>query len=392
MTDEPTPNSDPRTQPSDPAAATDPWLAHSAMPPSTALPPTQSLTPDQPFGDASLAADSWASPLHQADVPPAPPPSWQTPPAPQTQAPWATPQPPTQAPWQQSQGQSPWPQPSVPSWQQPQAPSGPAFYPYPQARSSNGPRVLILLAVLIAVAALVGALVLIGQPRAGGTSGATGSPASSQMAVSADSTIKPDAGASIYSDDFMDSESGWTTDTASSGTTYKYTTEGYVVGALGDLHHFIYSPPHHSRQQLSMTVTAKETAAPAGAGFGVSCRRGSGVSMLSYEFLLFADGSWAVERRNGAPDVNTGPETLEEGAGNVVPGSTPTTVQGVCATVDATTTRLVLFVNGSLVKDTSDTSNEMSTTAWLGGLDISSRSSAGQTVTITHYEERDLSE
>jgi hypothetical protein len=210
--------------------------------------------------------------------------------------------------------------------------------------------------------------------------------------VLAGPSIDPGGGMVVFSDDFRDDTSGWTTGISSStGTTYEYSANGYTIVPTGDYHHFAYAPYRIGRQQLSITMTASQTAGgPSGSGFGILCRRGTGATMLNYEFIVFAAGSWAIERRDGTPDPSSGPRMLDSGAGVPPAGPQPDKIEAVCATIDSQQTRLMLLVNGSVVDDFLDIDYSMPTDAWLGGIITSSRASGSTTVTVTQFEERDL--
>jgi hypothetical protein len=159
-----------------------------------------------------------------------------------------------------------------------------------------------------------------------------------------------------------------------------------------DLAHFAYAPYSEARQQLSMSTTATLTGTTTqGAGLGVICRRGTGDSRLAYEFWVYADGNYSIQRRDGPTSSSTPPRELIFGHGAQPAGATPITVEGVCATVDSETTRLVLYVNGVEMEDTTDIAYNMPNDAWLGGIGTLSVGADGQSITITQFVERDLS-
>ena len=63
----------------------------------------------------------------------------------------------------------------------------------------------------------------------------------------------------------------------------------------------------------------------------------------------------------------------------------------ICATLsDAVTTRLVMFVDGTQVADIADPVSDLPRLGWLGGLVVTGEDSGPTTVTVTHFEERDL--
>ncbi len=215
---------------------------------------------------------------------------------------------------------------------------------------------------------------------------------SMQMPLTADSRVVPGAGTQVFVDDFRDPSSGWFTGTAASGTTYAYSSSGYAIAGKESLHHLAFAPYTRGLTQMSMEVTATQTAgAPAGAGFGVTCDTGRGAGELHYELLVLDPGTWYLERYDGAISQSNGGAVIKQGASPSAPGEAPLTVTGVCATLpDGRTTRMVLFVNGELVADASDSSTS-SLSGWVGGIVAVSRASAVTTVTYTKFLERDLS-
>lgn len=208
--------------------------------------------------------------------------------------------------------------------------------------------------------------------------------------VSATSQLVSDRGALVFQDDFSDPGSGWTTTPLPSGTTFTYGPAGYAVVAKGDLHHFSFAPYADPVQQLSASVSATESsAADSAGGVGVVCRRGSGSSQLQYEFLLFSDRRWYVERRDGVTGTSV-PTVLKQGSSAVAPGSTSVAVAGMCASeTDGRTTRLALFVNGLKVADVADVATTFQDLGWRSGIDVASGNSPA-TIDISQFEERDL--
>jgi hypothetical protein len=194
----------------------------------------------------------------------------------------------------------------------------------------------------------------------------------------------------VFQDDFSDPNSGWTTAPLPSGTTFAYGPAGYMVVAKGDLHHFSFAPSIDPVQQLSASVSATESSAAGSAGgVGVVCRRGSGSNQLQYEFLVFSDHRWYVERRDGAVGTSV-PTVLKQGTSSVAPGAAPVEIAGMCASeVDGRTTRLVLFVNAREVADVSDVATTFVDLGWRGGIDVASGTSPA-TINISRFEERDL--
>jgi hypothetical protein len=198
------------------------------------------------------------------------------------------------------------------------------------------------------------------------------------------------SGTTVFSDDFHDPTSGWTTNSLPSGTTFNYGAGGYAVVAKGTLNHFADSPYTTPVGQIAIAVTATQsTDAPAGAGYGVGCWRGAGATELRYDFLLTAAGEWSVDRRDGG--VLTGVLKLKQGATGAKVGSTPVVVTGMCATLaDGHAVRLVMFAGSQRVADITDSANALPDAGWQAGLVLASSEIHDSTVTITHFEVRDL--
>jgi hypothetical protein len=209
--------------------------------------------------------------------------------------------------------------------------------------------------------------------------------------VTASTAVTVNRGTLVYSDDFRDSSSGWTTDTLASGTTFRYTSAGYVVAAKGNLDHYAFAPYALPLQQASMSVTATQSNdAPTGAGFGVSCRRGTGTSEIRYDFLVTTGGDWLIERRNGG--LTTAPAILKQGSSSATPGSSSLTVRGMCVTLsDLHTTRLILFADTKKIADFADTGAALPDIGWQTALIVTSDASHPSVVTATRFEVRDLS-
>jgi hypothetical protein len=210
-------------------------------------------------------------------------------------------------------------------------------------------------------------------------------------AVTAAASLAAGRGTVVFFDDFHDRQAGWPDSSKAGVVTFQYTPQGYVIDATGGtMHNLVYSPYLVGVQQLSMALTAKLASTASGAGLGVTCRRGQGASLISYELLVLNDGRWFVERREGPPSLDVNATILSHGSSADVPGSTPITVSGMCATLsDGATTRLALFVQGQKVADLLDKAS-LPVGGWLGGILVASRD-APAAATATYFEERDLS-
>ena len=206
---------------------------------------------------------------------------------------------------------------------------------------------------------------------------------------SATSAITASTGVVVFSEDFHDSNYGWTTGTAASGSTYTYSDGAYVAVAKGELHHFVRSPYARPLQELSALVTATQSVdSPDATGFGVTFVRGSGQSQVRYQFLVLTSGRYFIEVSSGPDSTTNFPNILKSGSAQA-PGVTPITIVGACITAADGTTQLVLFVKGAEVADVTD-AQAVSSTGWLSGVDIASRAIRPTTVTFTRFEVRDL--
>jgi hypothetical protein len=225
---------------------------------------------------------------------------------------------------------------------------------------------------------------------AASTPSATG-PASPAGPVSASTVLAADRGVIVSTDNFKNSHSGWPLPKANSAvTTYQFTSGGYVIGSrTGTLEHLVYAPYKTGLQQLSLSVTATQTGAPKGAGFGVTCRRGTNAAEISYTMVVLNNGTYYVERYDGVPVATSNPKTLQRGQSLVSPGSTAITVVGMCATISPGITRIALFANGQLLADLTDTA-VLAGGGWTGGIDMASGKTTS-TLVATAWQERDIS-
>jgi hypothetical protein len=197
-------------------------------------------------------------------------------------------------------------------------------------------------------------------------------------------------GVLVFSDDFHDPASGWLTETLPSGTTFKYTAGGLEVFAKGALHHISAAPYGRARAKISVSTTATQSSpAPDGAGFGVTCDRGTGDAEIRYEFIAYADGTWTIERLDG-PLSATGspPDVLKQGTLTAKPGATPLTIEGICVTqLDGKSTKLTLLINGVQVTQITDTASTLPDAGWYAELIVSS-DDPPTTVVVTKFEVR----
>jgi hypothetical protein len=244
--------------------------------------------------------------------------------------------------------------------------------------------IVAVVTVLTLVAVVVGVVVIgLRTAKPNAVTAAAGPMTASTAATANRGTV-------VYSDDFHDSTSGWTTETLPSGTTFSYSPAGYVVVAKGTLNHFATSPYDTPVQQVAIAVTATQSSdAPSGAGYGVSCWRGTDTAELRYDFIVTTAGDWEVDRIDGG--LTSAPQVLKSGTSSFSLGSTPLMIHGMCATLsDLRTTRLVLFLGTQEIADFTDTANAMPDAGWQSDLIVSSDTVRTSTVTATLFEVRDL--
>jgi hypothetical protein len=265
-----------------------------------------------------------------------------------------------------------------------EAPQPPPDPDHPRSKPPAG-KVLVIasLATLVVVVAITAVAVLLGA-------GIPQAPEAAPGPLTATSELAANRGAVVFSDDFRNASSGWTTETLPSGTTFSYTSAGYVIVAKGTVDHFATSPFDTPVQQMAISLTATQsTDAPVGAGYGVSCWRGAGTSELRYDFVVTTAGSWQVYRRDGG--IPSKAAVLKQGKASVRLGSQPLAVQGMCATMaDLHSTRLVFFAGALKIADFMDPAASMPDAGWLSDLIVTSEDIHASVVTATRFEVRNL--
>jgi hypothetical protein len=256
----------------------------------------------------------------------------------------------------------------------------------PQARSTSraGPVIVIAAVAALLIVVLIAAAVVVlwsGAPQAG---------ALAPGPIDESTAVTAGRGIVVFSDDFRNASSGWTTETLPSGTTFSYKAAGYVIVAKGTVDHFATAPYETPLQQMAISVAATQsTDAPIGAGYGVSCWRGAGKSELRYDFIVSTAGDWQVSRQDGG--IPTQPAILKRGKASATLGSKPLTVVGMCATLaDLHSTRLVLFAGQQKLADITDRATAMPDAGWLSDLMVTSEDLHPSIVTATRFEVRDL--
>jgi hypothetical protein len=217
------------------------------------------------------------------------------------------------------------------------------------------------------------------------------SPGPTSDGVTASSPLSPMSGIEVYSDDFTDSTSGWSTGADPKGAVFAYGADGYSVTSTVAAHWLAYAPYDGPAQQVNLNMTAHESAnPPTGAGFGLVCTRGpDSTSMVRYEFIVNETNRWFIERNQGTVTMSSTPTILDEGSLPAKLGTQELEISGICATLaDGQTTRLALFVGSQKVADITDVSS-LDGGGWLGGL-ISSGDDVKSTTTVAGYTESDL--
>jgi hypothetical protein len=341
---------------------------------------------------------------------------WQSP-QPQPQQAWPPPPPPAANPY----GYPPPPNPYAAAPPNPYAAAPPNPYlvptygypppsPYSYAsppRAHHGRNLLIggiVLALVVAVVAVEAQ-----HPRSSTTAAQPTTPAQTNHAnqpnptapsspgptsdgVTASSPLSPMSGIEVYSDDFTDSTSGWSTGADPKGADFEYAADGYTVTSTVAAHWLTYAPYDDPAQQVNLNMTAHESpGAPHGAGFGLVCRRGpDSTTDVRYEFIVNETDRWFIERSQGAVSLSGAtPTILDEGSLPTPLGSQEFEISGICATLaDGQTTRLALFIESDKVADITDVSS-LDSDGWLGGL-ISSGDDVRSTTTVAGYTESDL--
>jgi hypothetical protein len=221
--------------------------------------------------------------------------------------------------------------------------------------------------------------------------GGVNSVVKSPTPVTASSVLTPDRGSVIFTDDFSDSASGWSTKPTAD---FKASLggSGYVVVASKFVDHEIAAPYAITKDQLSVAVRATEsTSSPDGSGFGAECSRGLKEPTVTYNFVVQVGGTWDMFRHDTRPGAANPDTSLKKGTSPKAPGATSITVELMCATLsDGVTTRLVMFVDNTQIADISDPVSDLPRLGWLGGLVVRSVDAGPTTVTATHFQERDL--
>lgn len=296
-------------------------------------------------------------------------------------------------------------QPYPPAPLPPPGPPGYPQWPYgmpppPPARPTSNTTAALIVALAVVGILLLGtvaaAFVYLYSHRAGaGLASSSSTPsarpsASPSPGVTATSELRVDEGSVVFSDDFSDPNSGWYVGTYASGTSFAYSSKGYVVSAKGNLTHFVDAPYGSRLSQVSMAVTGTQAGgAPPDAGFGVSCVTEAGTVRIRYALVVEQASRFEVLRFN--PDApGTLSDVIRSGSSPAAAGSAPLTMTGICATLsDHHTIRLALFVGGTLVADLTDTL-DATVFSWSASLAFNSDEAHPSSDTVTNFVERDL--
>ena len=210
--------------------------------------------------------------------------------------------------------------------------------------------------------------------------------------VVASTTLVADRGRVVFADDFKNMRSGWTTGTSSDGTRTAYTDSGFVVVAnKKTADHVLHSPYAAALPQISVSVTATTGTSPKGSAPWVGCSRGPSEKTIKYTFVVAVAGGWELMRRDTRPGAKVPATVLKRGVPPATPGLDPIIVEGMCATLaDGKSTRLIFFVNGIEVADVTDKVADLPQVGWFGDMIIRGQKTATTTVTVTHFEVRNL--
>jgi hypothetical protein len=202
--------------------------------------------------------------------------------------------------------------------------------------------------------------------------------------VTASAVLTPDRGAVVFTDDFSDSNSGWSKDTTADFKA-AFGGSGYVIVARNFIDHEVAAPYLVPKQQLSIAVRATESLTPNGSGFGAACDRGLKQQTISYDFAVQVDGTWDMVRHDLRPGAANPHALLKQGTSSKAPGAASITVELMCATLsDGITTRLVMFVDNTQVADMTYPVTDLPRLGWVGGLVVRGVDSGPTTVTATH--------
>jgi hypothetical protein len=209
--------------------------------------------------------------------------------------------------------------------------------------------------------------------------------------VTASTVLTADRGSVVFTDDFSDSASGWSTKSTDDFRA-SFGGSGYVVVASKFVDHEVGAPYVITKDQLSVAVRATESSSsPDGSGFGAECSRGLKEPTVTYNFVVQIGGTWDMFRHDTRPGATNPDTSLKKGTSPKAPGATSITVELMCASLsDGVTTRLVMFVDNTQVADITDPVSDLPRLGWLGGLVVRSVEAGPTTVTATHFQERDL--
>jgi hypothetical protein len=140
----------------------------------------------------------------------------------------------------------------------------------------------------------------------GGLNGLVKSP----TPVTASTVVTPDRGSLVFSDDFNDPASGWSTVTVADFRA-SFTASGYVIVARNFIDHEVAAPYGIPKDQMSVSVTATESSgSPSGSGFGADCDRGhknpsptSPTRSATYPAWVGWAASWSAGEDSGPTTV-----------------------------------------------------------------------------------------
>jgi hypothetical protein len=244
-----------------------------------------------------------------------------------------------------------------------------------------------LAAAVIVEAATIGVLagVLAKRPSPAPVSAITTSSPGGR-GITATSTILPKSGQIVFSSTFRATDD-WRTGQVQAHATAHLRAAGYVVTGWGDYDHALTPPMAEPHPSISVTVTSNLP--PSSDAAGPQCVSGSQPDI--YEFDVGANGDWFATARLNSVSLSGPPEILQSGSVGLL--HAPLVVELVCASIaqtkGVTETRLVGFIDGHQVMDTSSSSAGVASSGWQPGLQFSTYDKRGS-ITFTRYVVRSL--
>jgi hypothetical protein len=170
--------------------------------------------------------------------------------------------------------------------------------------------------------------------------------------------------------------------------TARLSPAGYVVAGWGNYDHALTPPLTDPHPSISVTVTS--SLPPLSDAEGPECV--SGAQPDIYELEVGTDGNWFATARLSSVSLTGPPEILQSGSlGRLY---APLVVEVVCGSIaqakGVTETRIVGFIDGQKVVDTTSSSAGVAASGWQPGLEFSTFNHHGS-ITFTRYVVRSVS-